>query len=723
MTESPEEPADPTIQDFMTAGVLAGLATLATLALVFAFISVFVSHTETLEAAEWLAGFVPGVPIALLTARAAMADHRRRCALSSALPPLTLAVGASLAIGHVISGNAIIALPLAMIVTVVILSIVGIWQGYTALNSDNERPRPRWRDALYLALGCVLGMGAFVPDDTRKLGTAAMAIGFVAIIFAYVRIRERLVIDPRVRVVVTFAIPVVLALLVWDLSFGPSQLDHDFFLGPTLDVRHGRYMLVDDYSQYGVVVFYFLAAALQVLSFGYGSLMLLLGILTAALFTAIFVVVRIGSRSVLLAAMGALAAIVAGPIGTIARVTQFPSVGALRFGLTWLIVTALVVAFRNDVLSPRAMYVALVFLGLSSVWSFESAFYSIGTFVVVVAAVAWTDGNVRGAVRWLARGAAAVLLALGVVVAGTYVGRGVRPHPAGYFDFIRLYSSGGFGTLPVQDWSLGYLICAGYVVSFVGIGAIILHGRRFGTARTSTIVPLVATTTFGALSFTYFLGRSHPNNLTHISPPFVAMVTLWTALAARAWIRERSAIGAVVVAAAALSGGLLVVSDWDDLTLKVPDSALAAMLSPFDGRPSLPGRIETLTGNPVVNPDSVVVVSLIQRVVPNGAPLLVLVGPAIATEVLVRLDRPNVLPINVPDEDGLVPRRRSALIAMAADIPCETVVVTQEAPLSVDDPWATPLLSGVISELQVHFDIERIATAFGYILSVAHCRS
>ena len=42
-------------------------------------------------------------------------------------------------------------------------------------------------------------------------------------------------------------------------------------------------MLVDDYSQYGVGVIYFLAAILAPLPFGYGTFVLALGVLTAVM--------------------------------------------------------------------------------------------------------------------------------------------------------------------------------------------------------------------------------------------------------------------------------------------------------------------------------------------------------------------------------------------------------------------------------------------------------
>ena len=92
-----------------------------------------------------------------------------------------------------------------------------------------------------------------------------------------------------------------------------SFVDHNFFLGPANDVRHGRYVLVDTYSQYGVTIIYFIAAALKLLPFGYGSLVLVIGVLTAVGAVVIFAVLYVATRSIVLAALATFVASIAAP--------------------------------------------------------------------------------------------------------------------------------------------------------------------------------------------------------------------------------------------------------------------------------------------------------------------------------------------------------------------------------------------------------------------------
>ena len=80
----------------------------------------------------------------------------------------------------------------------------------------------------------------------------------------------------------------------------------------------------------------------------------------------------------------------ASTIATLGRSTQYPSTGFLRFGIPWLLVAALVVAYRRDRPARTPLLVAYALVGVACVWSFETAFYTVATFVVTVVAAAWT---------------------------------------------------------------------------------------------------------------------------------------------------------------------------------------------------------------------------------------------------------------------------------------------------------------------------------------------
>ena len=256
----------------------------------------------------------------------------------------------------------------------------------------------------------------------------------------------------------------------------PAPHSHqDFYLGPANDIRHGRYMLVDDYSQYGVAVIYFLAALLAPLPFGYGTLRARRsGILTALLFAAVYVVLRVATRSLAFAGLGTFVALHGEHDRDDRPLDAVPEHGipALRHPLA-----ARVRARRR---LPRAsgphaapLLVAYALVGVAAVWSFETAFYTGATFVVTVVAAAWTRpaghapalrrhplGRGRRRPRRRHRGRSS---------SATVIGRGRGTGIGGYLDFLRLYSVDGFGQLPVPDWSLGYLMGGLYAASLVAV--------------------------------------------------------------------------------------------------------------------------------------------------------------------------------------------------------------------------------------------------------------
>ena len=693
------------------AAALAAAVALSGAVVVFGLVLLITPHSETLEAIWWLAGFGVVAPLAALGAAWLLRDVEApgaRRALTAAAPCALLSLCSTLALVRAADAR-----PWSLVLPAVPLVLL-LALPRRALVALASRAGARTRAAAALSAAALLAVATFLPSSSFQPDVIVLALLLLAVALPVGVALHKRSLDPRARLALGVLIPLLLALVAWDVSFQPLTSHQDFYLGPANDIRHGRYMLVDDYSQYGVAVIYFLAAILAPLPFGYGTFVLAVGILTAILFVTVYVVLRVATRSLAFAALGTFAALMASSIATVGRSTQYPSTGFLRFGIPWLLVAVLVMAYRRDRPARTPLVIAYALVGVASVWSFETAFYTGATFVVSVVAAASTrpEGTrLRSAAAHLGAGAAAVVLAIAGLVAATEIGRGRAPDVAGYVDFLRLYSVDGFGQLPVPAWSLGYLMGGLYVVSLVATCTLVTRARGSELGRASTIVPLAAVTTLGAVSLSYFLGRSHPNNLTHVAPPFVAMLTLWSALAWRAWARDRNPIAASGLALAAACAALLIAQQVPQLAAKAPDSALSAVVHGATGGPGLIHEVRELTDLSVISPRTRTVESLVRAYVPRGAPLLVAVEPAVATETLIRLDRSHVLPIGTPEQDGLSPNRRQTLLRQARDIRCGTYVVTQDA--SMTGPGRV-LLENLVTALRRRHAFRAVAGAAGY---------
>jgi hypothetical protein len=151
---------------------------------------------------------------------------------------------------------------------------------------------------------------------------------------------------------------VVLALVVFQVKLVPVDtasipnaeawfvVHHDYYLGPVNDMAHGRTMLVDIWAQYGVGVYYALLAALSVLPFNHGGLVLLLSTLMAAQYVLVYATLRTAIRSTALVIAAVTAAVMTNIFATIGSYVGYPSAGPLRFGLPYLVVAAAVAAAR-----------------------------------------------------------------------------------------------------------------------------------------------------------------------------------------------------------------------------------------------------------------------------------------------------------------------------------------------------------------------------------------
>ena len=203
----------------------------------------------------------------------------------------------------------------------------------------------------------------------------------------------------------------------------------------------------------------------------------------------------------------------------------------------------------------------------------------------------------RIAVRHLAAGLAASVVALTTLVVATDLGRGEFPRPD------RATSTSSDSTRP--DNSERYPSRIGRSVTSSARrtsrrssrSRSLFPPRRRHHSRAHRRWCRSLRRLRSGRSITYFLGRSYPNNLTHVSPPFVAMVALWTALAWRSWKHEGYVLAGVATLLALWSGAILITQDWSLLEQKGPDRH-SRPCSSRDGKPELCAR----SPNPVRQP-------------------------------------------------------------------------------------------------------------------------
>ena len=342
--------------------------------------------------------------------------------------------------------------------------------------------RPAKAAAALTVLFLAAAAAPFVPVLTRTLSDVALAaaaglVAFgLAMWFAGRRGLPRAVTRP-----LDVAVVVGCALVVVYIGLPTSALayNQNYFLGPALDVLHGRPMLVGTFAQYGVGMMDALAALFLVLPMGYGVFTLVISTLTTLLFVGLYVVLRWSTGSLPIAACGVAVAVLLDVFGQINYYTYYPSTGVLRFGLPWLVLFCSLAAARTERFKRPFEAAVFVIVAAAAVWSGEAGVYCLGTAVVLAwldAAVAEASGRERLRVGAL-RTARLVAASVGGLVAFTLLTRvaaGAWPDWGGYLEYIRLYTVGGFGDLPIEPWSPGLALGGMYMASAIALVVLVM---------------------------------------------------------------------------------------------------------------------------------------------------------------------------------------------------------------------------------------------------------
>ena len=566
--------------------------------------------------------------------------------------------------------------------------------------------------ALIAATPLVLAAAAapLVPPGALSVFDIAVALAAGLATFDLVRAfggRRGL---PRTWVrVLDVGVAVVCVLVVVYLGVPNFALagNHNYFLGPAIDVLHGHAMLVGTISQYGVGLMDVLAAIFLVVPIGYGTFTLLLSVATALLFVVVYVILRWSTESLFIAAVGLTVAVVLGTFGTLGYYAWAPSTGVLRFGLPWLVILFSLASARTA--THKRLFDALVFatVAVAVVWSGETGVYCLGTAVALAcldAAVA--DASVRDRVRAAARRIVQLLAtsvaALLMFTLLTRVFAGAWPDWGAYLFYVRLYTTGGFGNLPILPWSPGLALGALYTVSAIVILLLVLYRSALVRERIVAFRAATGLTVLGALVYTYYLGRAHPNNLYHISPPAVTLVFVWLGIV-RLTVDSRVTL-AIASGTAIFGGAVIVANENGTLSEKYPTTALAAVLGTA---PSLTSRVSTLWHNPVVDPTSAHVVQFVSSLKPRRTSLTLLLTPNVETEALLRLRAANAVGSSQPCQESLSSEGPPRALHEVRALQPGGIVVTSSAPN--DGGVLLPIEQYTFTLLRDRFTFHRLA--------------
>lgn len=518
----------------------------------------------------------------------------------------------------------------------------------------------------------------FVPRGTLELGNLIPAIVLAAAgVFLLRRLRP-LPLPRSARIGLDALACLVIALVVLQfpdlLNYtGNLLIHHLYYLGPANDVVHGRAMLGTAWSQYGTGLIDGLGLFFAVVPVGFGTLALLVTALTALQYLCVYAILRLAGLGFLLTIVAVAVAAAGNLFATLEAYVVFPSTSPLRFGIPYAMILLAVLGARFPRWERASQLGLLALLACAAVGSFETFAYGAGTYgaLILVGAMREPDGVfgrvLRGGLIGIGVCVAAVaLFSLATLVLSGHLDWGP------YVEYLQLYSTDEFFTLPIQFFSAGLLMAA---VPFVSAVMLLWMSRAMPAALSPAMwTALTGFTGFAVVTFTYYLGRSHPNNLLVLLVPIVVIAALWMQVLLTA---PKTLWRTGTVAVLALGMAMIAVAAWPSVEGKKGTTALGLAIP---GGKSLKGSVEVLADNPVLDARTPVGTELLDRYWPAGESALVLTDPDLTTEILLDAQRSNLLPMSHPPEEDLIESSDARIRAAAERVPPGTLMLTSEIP-------------------------------------------
>ncbi|HXI14060.1 MAG TPA: hypothetical protein VNM92_15660 [Thermoanaerobaculia bacterium] len=383
-----------------------------------------------------------------------------------------------------------------------------------------RRAPPHWFAiaAAWLAASTLLWWWQPLPQSLLSYGLGAtLAASLAALLFC----RQREAHISLAARMVAFAAP----LMFFIAATRADRLDNfgafhhwSFLVGPAELLRAHGWLLWDLPSQYGFLSMLTLAVAPGANRFQ-ALYLLNVALLTACATFAWYALQRSRpdwlGRIISLLATTAAFFLVSGSAQHLSGPMEYPSTGPFRFLWVYAILAILLWNFVTEGRHRAAVQLAgAVVWAVGSLWSFESWAYVTATWIPASILLAMAVKRERSAARALKIVLAGPLvLAFAIIIINLFYGSrlGQSHDLRGFWEFSLAYS-GQYGTLPaalVRPWIALALVLA--------IGATV--AAPLIRARDYLALSLVAAS-WGATWSTasYYVARSHPNNVTNLTP-------------------------------------------------------------------------------------------------------------------------------------------------------------------------------------------------------------
>ena len=444
---------------------------------------------------------------------------------SAQVPSFTNAKFLNSSVPQGVATKIILFYPIFIALAIGLAALVSFW--------FNEKIAGKISRFCYFLFSAFVGLGlchfSTLNSTNYKLGLLAALLASAGVFLHPFLLRYQPT-NKKIFTWVYAAVFFLTAFLVFDPAFSINHAHQNPVLAPISDLRLGKSLLLDTNCQYGVGLIYFLSFLFLFIPLSYQGLTLISMILWFLEYLLIFIVCRFLLRSPWMAMITFFLVILANFFATIGgEISAYPSLGPLRFIFGYLILLFVLLRLRFPQKQRIFSQAEAALVGMTSIWSFETFVYVIAAYGAVLLYKFFADAEPfkKRLVLFLKQGLNCVLYGFGfhlVVFLSIFIHTGHMPRWDYYFDYIFLYSTGGWGGMPIAPWTPWIFLAAIPLASFMGL---VYFLRTKTPSQRPELVIVAGLSALGIAQMTYFIGRSHPNNIFHVCVPAIVLAAYW----------------------------------------------------------------------------------------------------------------------------------------------------------------------------------------------------
>lgn len=300
--------------------------------------------------------------------------------------------------------------------------------------------------------------------------------------------------------------------LAWYVCQAPIEYHHySFYMGPIFDISKGKSILLDTPSQYGYLSIHFLALILRKIGvtfnmFNFVNIMLFVSYYSLAGFIFFKLI-----KHVIAASMFTLIFMTLQTFFSHYTYVMLPSTGPIRFGLSLVVLGILIFAPKT-----KKLLWSSVFAAISIFWSPETAIYVVPAWFfacfVICFQITKTKKEFFGTIlKEIGKFTCISSMIFAAIFLYEYVHFHTFPRLANYIVYVSAYKDGSL-SMNISLYGNYYFAV---IVLLLGLATMAHFVIRKKKAQLLPALSYLSISNVALLS--YYVGRSHENNIVNIS--------------------------------------------------------------------------------------------------------------------------------------------------------------------------------------------------------------